>query len=113
MPFEIFKDAALDPNLSLLVLLFLIILLLQLIFYGLIFPALVIFDLKNSNTLSKSKKIFWLISVLLTWTFSALAYSLFISEKKNLKIMTCIFILTCIIQAVLIGYLFFNCRQPF
>ena len=88
MEFETLKAAAVDPKLSLVVLLFLIVFLLQLIFYGLIFPALVIFDLKNSNTISKSKKVFWLISILLTWTFAAVSYGFFINEKKNIKIMT-------------------------
>ena len=110
MPFEMLKDAALDPKLSLLVLLFLVILLLQLIFYGLVFPTLVIFDLKNSKMLSKNKKAFWLISILLTWTFSALAYSYFVSDKKSLKSMSNVFLITAIVQMSLLGYLLFYCR---
>jgi len=108
MEFETLKAAAVDPKLSLVVLFFLIVFLLQLIFYGLIFPMLVLIDLKKSEALSKSKKVFWLISILLTWTFGAVSYGLFVSEKKSLKMMSNIFLITAIVQICLLGYLFLH-----
>ena len=108
MPFDMLTNAALDPNLTLVVLLFLIVFLLQLIFYCLIFPTLVLIDLKKSEVFSKNKKVFWLISILLSWTFGALAYSYMISDKKSLKKMSNIFLITAIFQICLFGYLFFH-----
>lgn len=83
-------------------------LIIELIFYGIIFPFLTLSDLNKSEKLSKAVKVIYGILIVGTWTFGALAYSIFGSEKRNLKIMTYVFFLILLIQAVVFYYIYKN-----
>ena len=77
----------------------------QIIFYGLVFPIMVLSDL-NKSLLSKPAKIVYSIFIVVTWTFGALTYGLFTSKKKDLKIMTWVFFLLLFVQAILFYFIY-------
>lgn len=77
----------------------------ELIFYGIAFPVMVLSDLNKSNELSKAAKVTYGVLIVSTWTFGALAYGLFTTKKNSLKILSWIFLLIVLIQALIFIYI--------
>lgn len=83
-------------------------LMIEIIFYGIIFPVLALSDLNKSSDLNKATKIIYAVSIVGLWTFGALIYSIFGTKKKSLKIMTYVFFLLLLIQALVFYYIYKN-----
>lgn len=83
-------------------------LMIEIIFYGIVFPVLALSDLNKSSDINKATKVVYGILIVGLWTFGALIYSIFATKQKNLKIMTYVFFILLLIQAIVFYYIYKN-----
>ena len=81
-------------------LVFLLLFLAAIVFYGIIFPVWMIVHCANSEALSKKGKSLWIIAMILLWPISGSLYGLFVTGQRRLQWFSGIFLFMCLAMAI-------------